>query len=103
MNNFKNRNTSLVFFGLLICLLVPFFSVFSKPNMIVIMCDDLGYADVGFNGCKDILTPNIDSIAGNGVRCTDGYVAYPVCGPSRAGFMTGRYPQRFGFENHLPC
>ena len=71
-----------------------------KPNMIVIMCDDLGYADVGFNGCKDIPTPHIDSIAGNGVRCANGYVAYPVCGPSRAGFMTARYPQRFGFERN---
>jgi arylsulfatase A-like enzyme len=71
-----------------------------KPNMIVIMCDDLGYADVGFNGCQDIPTPHIDSIARNGVRCTNGYVAYPVCGPSRAGFMTARYPQRFGFERN---
>jgi arylsulfatase A-like enzyme len=71
-----------------------------KPNMIVIMCDDLGYADVGFNGCKDIPTPHIDSIARNGVRCTNGYVAYSVCGPSRAGFMTARYPQRFGFERN---
>jgi len=71
-----------------------------KPNMIVIMCDDLGYADVGFNGCKDIPTPHIDSIAKNGVRCTNGYVAYSVCGPSRAGFMTARYPQRFGFERN---
>ena len=70
------------------------------PNMIVIMCDDLGYADVGFNGCKDIPTPHIDSIAKNGVRCTNGYVAYPVCGPSRAGFITARYPQRFGFERN---
>jgi arylsulfatase A-like enzyme len=71
-----------------------------KPNMIVIMCDDLGYADVGFNGSKDIPTPHIDSIARNGVRCTNGYVAYSVCGPSRAGFMTARYPQRFGFERN---
>ena len=72
----------------------------AKPNMIVIMCDDLGYADVGFNGCKDIPTPNIDSIATNGVRFSNGYSAYPVCGPSRAGFITGRYPQRFGFERN---
>jgi arylsulfatase A-like enzyme len=72
----------------------------AKPNLIVIMCDDLGYADVGFNGCKDIPTPNIDRIAKNGVQCTNGYVAYSVCGPSRAGFMTGRYGQRFGFERN---
>ena len=83
-------------------LIAPFLvaSVGKKPNLIVIMCDDLGYADVGFNGCKDIPTPNIDSIAKNGVRCTSGYVAYAVCGPSRAGFMTARYPQRFGFERN---
>ena len=71
-----------------------------KPNLIVIMADDLGYADVGFNGCLDIPTPHIDSIASRGVKCTSGYVAYAVCGPSRAGFMTGRYPQRFGFERN---
>lgn len=72
----------------------------AAPNLIVIMADDLGYADVGFNGCKDIPTPNIDSIASHGVRCTNGYVSYSVCGPSRAGFMTGRYQQRFGFERN---
>ena len=71
-----------------------------KPNLIVIMADDLGYADVGFNGCVDIPTPHIDSIASRGVKCTSGYVAYAVCGPSRAGFITGRYPQRFGFERN---
>jgi arylsulfatase A-like enzyme len=73
----------------------------TKPNLIVIMTDDMGYADVGFNGCKDIPTPNIDRIAKNGVRCTSGYVGYSVCGPSRAAFMTGRYGQRFGFERNL--
>ena len=72
----------------------------SSPNLIVIMADDLGYADVGFNGCKDIPTPHIDSIAANGVQFTSGYVSYSVCGPSRAGFITGRYQQRFGFERN---
>ena len=72
----------------------------SKPNIIVIMADDLGYADVGFNGCTDIPTPNIDRIAKNGVVCTNGYTTYSVCGPSRAGFITGRYQQRFGFERN---
>jgi len=70
------------------------------PNLVVIMADDLGYADVGFNGCTDIPTPNIDAIAREGVRFTSGYVAYPVCGPSRAAFITGRYGQRFGFERN---
>ncbi|MEO0413458.1 MAG: sulfatase-like hydrolase/transferase [Verrucomicrobiota bacterium] len=71
-----------------------------KPNLIVIMADDLGYADVGFNGCQDIPTPHIDTIAANGVKFTSGYAPYSVCGPSRAAFMTGRYGQRFGFERN---
>lgn len=71
-----------------------------KPNVIVIMTDDLGYQDVGFNGCTDIPTPNIDKIANNGVTFTNGYTSYAVCGPSRAGFITGRYQQRFGFERN---
>jgi len=71
-----------------------------KPNLIVIMADDLGYADVGFNGSTDIPTPHIDRIAENGVKFTNGYTSYSVCGPSRAGFITGRYGQRFGFERN---
>lgn len=72
----------------------------TKPNIIVILADDLGYQDVGFNGCKDIPTPNIDRIAKNGAAFTNAYVAFPVCSPSRAGLMTGRYPQRFGHERN---
>ena len=71
-----------------------------KPNIIIILADDMGYADVGFNGCKDIPTPNIDRIATNGVKFTNGYVCFSVCGPSRAGLLTGRYPQRFGYERN---
>jgi arylsulfatase A-like enzyme len=70
------------------------------PNLIVIMTDDQGYADVGFNGCRDIPTPHLDSIAAAGVRFTNGYVSYAVCSPSRAGLLTGRYPQRFGHERN---
>src|SRR5690349_14140726 len=69
-----------------------------KPNIVVIVADDLGYADLGCQGCKDVPTPHIDSIAKNGVRFTDGYVSCPVCSPTRAGLMTGRYQQRFGHE-----
>lgn len=66
------------------------------PNLIIILSDDQGYADVGFNGCTDIPTPNIDRIAAEGARFTNGYVTYAVCGPSRAGLITGRYQDRFG-------
>ncbi len=69
----------------------------SSPNVILILVDDLGYQDVGFNGCSDIPTPNIDRIASEGVKFTQGYVSYAVCGPSRAGLITGRYQDRFGF------
>jgi len=72
----------------------------THPNVIVIMTDDLGYVDVGFNGSKDISTPNIDRIAKNGVKFTNGYTPYSVCSPSRAGFITGRYQQRFGYERN---
>lgn len=71
------------------------------PNVIVIMTDDLGYVDVGFNGSIDIPTPNIDRIAKQGVKFTNGYTPYPVCSPSRAGFITGRYQQRFGYERNV--
>lgn len=71
-----------------------------KPNLIIILTDDQGYHDVGFNGCKDIPTPNLDSIAANGVRFSNGYVSYSVCSPSRAGLLTGRYEQRFGHERN---
>lgn len=69
-----------------------------KPNVIVILCDDVGYAEFGFQGNKQIPTPNIDSIARNGVRFTQGYVAATYCSPCRAGLLTGRYPTRFGHE-----
>jgi arylsulfatase A-like enzyme len=72
----------------------------SRPNVIIILTDDQGYADVGFNGCKDIPTPNIDRIAKNGVVFTNGYVSYAVCAPSRAGLITGRYQDRFGYSRN---
>ena len=69
-----------------------------KPNLIVLLADDLGYGDVGCFGSPDVPTPHIDSIAANGVRCTDGYVTNAVCSPSRAALLTGRYQQRYGHE-----
>ncbi len=72
----------------------------ARPNILVILADDLGYADVGFNGCRDIPTPNLDRLAKQSVRCTNGYVTHPFCSPTRAGLLTGRYQQRFGHENN---
>jgi arylsulfatase A-like enzyme len=69
-----------------------------KPNLLIFYADDLGYGECGVYGCKDIPTPHIDSLAKNGVRFTEGYVAATYCSPSRAGLMTGRYPTRFGHE-----
>lgn len=70
----------------------------SRPNIILILSDDLGYGSVGCFGETEIPTPNIDSLAKNGVRMTDAYVTCPVCSPTRAGLLTGRYQQRFGHE-----
>jgi len=69
-----------------------------KPNVLIVVGDDMGYADVGFHGCKDIPTPNLDKLAASGVRFTNGYVTGPYCSPTRAGLLTGRYQQRFGHE-----
>ena len=72
------------------------------PNIVIIMADDMGYSDVGFNGCKDIPTPHLDALADSGVRFEQGYVSASVCGPSRAGLLTGRYQQRFGCGENAP-
>lgn len=72
-----------------------------RPNVIVIMADDLGYADIGCYGCKDIPTPHIDSLAEEGVRFSSGYVTWHMCGPSRAGFLTGRYQTTFGYYENV--
>jgi arylsulfatase A-like enzyme len=69
-----------------------------KPNIILILADDLGYGDPGCYGGKLVPTPAIDALARDGVRCTDGYATAPVCAPSRCGLMTGAYNQRFGMQ-----
>src|SRR5690348_12045499 len=70
--------------------------ILRKPNFIVVLCDDLGFGDIGAYGAKLIKTPNIDRMAEEGVRLTDYYAPANVCTPSRAGLLTGRYPIRSG-------
>jgi len=70
----------------------------AQPNVLVIIADDLGYADIGVHGGAEVPTPNIDALAASGVRCTSGYVSAPYCSPSRAGFLTGKAATRFGHE-----
>jgi arylsulfatase A-like enzyme len=72
----------------------------AKPNVLLIVADDLGYNDVGFQGSKEIPTPHLDKLAAQSLRCTNGYVSHPFCSPTRAGLMTGRYQHRFGHENN---
>ena len=72
----------------------------AKPNVLLIVADDLGYNDVGFQGSKEIPTPHLDKLAAQSLRCMNGYVSHPFCSPTRAGLMTGRYQHRFGHENN---
>ncbi|WP_262712402.1 sulfatase-like hydrolase/transferase [Arachidicoccus ginsenosidivorans] len=71
----------------------------NKPNVLIIYTDDQGYADLNIYGSKDLYTPNLDSLARSGVRFTQFYSASPICSPSRATLMTGRYPQRAQLPN----
>lgn len=73
----------------------------NKPNILLILLDDAGYNDFGFNGSKDLLTPNIDRLAADGTVFTDAHVSASVSGPSRAGILSGRYNQRCGYECNL--
>jgi arylsulfatase A-like enzyme len=69
-----------------------------KPNLVLVLADDMGYGDIGCYGSKDVPTPHLDALARGGVRFTDGYVSCAVCSPSRAALLTGRYQHRFGHE-----
>jgi arylsulfatase A-like enzyme len=91
-------------------LLVPFFgdgdaaaaALPSRPNILIITADNLGYGDVGCFGNQQIRTPHMDRLAAEGARCTDFYTASPTCSVSRASLLTGRYPQRHGLVEQLP-
>lgn len=90
------------FILILACLLVPLARLApaaeGPPNIVFILVDDMGYGDLGCTGCEDIQTPHIDRIAAQGVQLTDFYANAPVCTPTRAGFMSGRWQQRLGIE-----
>ncbi len=75
----------------------------SRPNIVVILCDDLGYGDLGCYGHSHIRTPHLDELAAGGIRFTDCYSAAPVCSPSRVGLLTGRSPNRAGVYDWIPA
>ena len=74
-----------------------------RPNIVVILCDDLGYGDLGCFGHPHIKTPNLDRLAASGIRLTSCYSAAPVCSPSRVGLLTGRSPNRAGVYDWIPA
>jgi arylsulfatase A-like enzyme len=80
---------------------IPNKSSIDKPNYVLIVADDLGFADLSLNGSTQIKTPNIDRLAKTGVKFTEGYVSSPVCSPSRAGLLTGRNQVEFGHDNNI--
>ena len=73
-----------------------------RPNILLIMIDDLGWMDLHCQGNKRLDTPNIDRLAREGMRFTDAYAAAPVCSPTRAAIMTGQAPARLGLTTHIP-
>ena len=70
----------------------------TRPNVVLVIMDDIGYGDLGSYGVSDAKTPNLDRLAREGVRLTDGYANGPVCSPTRAALISGRYQQRVGIE-----
>tara|TARA_B100000609_G_scaffold32114_1_gene23113 strand:+ start:1188 stop:2558 length:1371 start_codon:yes stop_codon:yes gene_type:complete len=78
------------------------FKVLSKPNVLFILIDDMGWMDLGCQGNKNLRTPNIDNLAKGGMRFTDAYAPAPVCSPTRAAIITGQSPARLQITNHLP-
>jgi arylsulfatase A-like enzyme len=96
------RISSIALCGLLLAALVNSSSAAERlPNVVLVFCDDLGYADIGSFGAKGYATPNLDRLAAEGVRCTDFQVAAAVCSASRAALLTGCYPQRIGILGAL--
>lgn len=90
-----------MFISLLLVINIWGISAQDKPNIILIVADDLGYGDLGITGSTEIRTPNIDKLANDGVIFTQGYVSSPVCAPSRAGLITGKNQVGYGFDNNI--
>ncbi len=90
------KHTLSVLAGLLLFTVTSALSAASKPNVIFILMDDMGYGDVSCYGAETVKTPNIDRMAAEGLRFTDFHTAASICSPSRAAFLTGAYPQRCG-------
>ena len=73
-----------------------------RPNIVFVLVDDLGWMDLGYQGSAFYQTPNLDRFAASGVRFTDAYAACPVCSPTRASIMTGKYPTRLNITDWIP-
>ena len=107
MKSLRNRGGRIAAWLLAIaCLLVPSIPTAGaerpRLNFVFILIDDLGWADVGCNGSTFYKTPHIDRLASQGLRFTDAYAACPVCSPTRASILTGRYPARLQLTDWLP-
>ncbi len=98
-NNAMGKSLPLI---LILCTAIHLRAQTEAANIVIIVSDDAGYADFSMHGSAQMRSPRIDSIAANGVRFAQGYVSAPVCSPSRAGLLTGRYQQRFGHELNIP-
>ena len=91
-----------IVFSMAVMVLLPFCARAAKPNVIIILSDDAGYADFGITGGALVPTPHIDRLASEGIFCAQGYVTGSTCTPSRMGLISGRYQQRFGAECNVP-
>ncbi len=97
------KNKTQIFFLLFVICVCGNIHAQKKPNIILLFADDAGYNDFGFQGSKEMITPNLDQLAKKSVRFKQAYVTDPTCGPSRAGLLTGKYQQRYGYEeNNVP-
>src|SRR5581483_421790 len=74
-----------------------------KPNVVLLLCDDLGYGDLGCFAHPEVRTPHLDKLAAEGLKLTHCYSSAPVCSPSRAGLLTGRVPNRLGIRDWIPA